>query len=290
MDPQAFLEGYLRKEADSRSDSIVARYGTKNFRDSYKKARSAGKTTQQASEQAIKASPRVAPTASTPRTTSLPVKKSTLFPFNTPKQALLPHPVEASTPKTAPAPISPKLRAAHASSKRTYDEISNPEQKAQYANKLQSIYTDNNAQAPAWIDPVKSMPAQEKVREYKQLGKDHYTTLQDVDSRSQFVQDTLSNIDRQGLSDTPEWMYDAMRKGQLNAGTEASLKYRYMQTPEHQAAWQRGKDLFDQKMREFNAPEEAPVKKPSLKEIFKPKQQPQQKPSGNLFAGNTSIE
>ncbi len=243
MDPQAFLEGYLSKEAGSVSDDIVAKYGTKKFRKGYQTARKKGATSQQAARKAIQT----------------------------------PTPTPAPTPTPTP---TPRLAAAARSSKKTFDAISNPESKARFSRQLQNIYKKKNIAAPAWVDPVKAMSKEDKLQEFKTLGQEHAKTLTDPAARSEFVQSTLSNIDRQGLTHTPEWMYDAMRKGQLDASTEALLKHRYMQTPEYQANWQRGQDLFDQKMREFNSPD---VPAPAPKEVIPPEQIPSTK---NLFAGD----
>jgi hypothetical protein len=121
-----------------------------------------------------------------------------------------------------------------------------PEQAAKYTQSIQDIYNRQGMEAPAWTDPVGSMSTQQKMDEFKHLGRDAYQGKDSIAARSKHIQDTLGNIKSQGLTHTPEYMYDAMRRGELDASTEAQLKMNYFNSPEYQANYKKMQDLWRQ--------------------------------------------
>lgn len=259
MNSEAYLEGYLHKEAGSESDRIAAKYGTKNFKKRYGSARKSGATIQQAAKAGMARSK--SPAVATTPTTSPATR-------NTP-----PTPAAVVAPLGKP-PVDSRLSQAATSSKNTYDSIRGADAKANFANKLRNVYTSKGVAAPAWIDPVESMSTEAKKQEMKVLGKDTYGQLSGMEMKNKHVADTLNNLSSKGITQVPEWMYEEMRAGNLTAANEAQLKFNYMNTPEYHAAWQKGQDLVNSVEADSNKPT-APAAPAA--------------PSGNVLAGNTSL-
>ena len=195
MNNEAYLDGYLCKEAGSTSDRIAAKYGTKDFKEKYRAKLKAGGTSQQAAKAGM-------------------------------AKIITPPVVNASTPVT---PDAHKILAT-------------------------------------------------KLKEMSNLGQDTYKQIRTPAIRDKYVADTLANIRSKGPRQTPSWLNEEMRKGNLSIANEAQLRADYMNTPEYIKKWSAGEKMFNDKMQEFNAP--------AVKQKVPPIQQT---PAGNILAGNTQI-